>query len=89
MIQTNSAEDRIISEKDKWRESAKFLQENIIDRIRLTQSRLHELVGPEWMEQWTGWKSRTREQYINSYIKAELEKLASQNVCTQTDYLCR
>lgn len=33
----NAAEDRIISEKDKWRESAKYLQDNIIDRIRLSE----------------------------------------------------
>ncbi|KAH9392594.1 Dynamin-like 120 kDa protein, mitochondrial [Tyrophagus putrescentiae] len=79
LIQANASEDRMISEKERWKESVRYLQKTIVDRIKQTQSRLHELVGPDWLEQWSYWKSRTRQQYINSYIKNELDQIASQN----------
>lgn len=37
LIQTNASEDRIIAEKEKWLESARYLQNNIIDRICLSK----------------------------------------------------
>ena len=38
------------------------------------------MVGPDWIEQWSSWKYRSRQQYINSNIKSELDRIAAQNV---------
>ena len=40
---------------------------------------MKELMGPDWTEQWTSWKYRTSQQYINVNIKNELDKFTKQD----------
>ncbi|KAJ6219154.1 hypothetical protein RDWZM_004966 [Blomia tropicalis] len=79
LIQMNASEDRTISERERWKESVRYLQDIIKDRLHQTQKNLHEMVGPDWIEQWSSWKYRSRQQYINSNIKSELDRIAAQN----------
>ena len=75
LLQMNSSEDRIVSSKEKWKESAKYWQELINDRIVSTENRLNELFGPNWLQRWLQWSYRSDDQLINVNIKNELDLL--------------
>ncbi|KPM08176.1 dynamin-like protein 120 kDa protein, mitochondrial-like protein [Sarcoptes scabiei] len=79
LLQMNSCEDRIISHKEKWKESAKYWQNLIMDRMIATDNKLKDLIGPDWMDRWINWSQRTPEQKINVNIKNELEKIINTN----------
>ena len=40
----NASEDRMISEKERWKESVRYLQETITDRIKQSKSILWQVV---------------------------------------------
>lgn len=79
LLQMNSSEDRIVSSKEKWKESAKYWQDLINDRIVSTENRLNELFGPNWIQRWLSWSYRTDDQLINVNIRNELDVLISNN----------
>lgn len=37
LIQANASEDRMISEKERWKESVRYLQKTIVDRIKQSE----------------------------------------------------
>ncbi|XP_070560744.1 dynamin-like GTPase OPA1, mitochondrial isoform X8 [Ptychodera flava] len=75
VIQLNTLEDRSISDKQQWDSAVQFMEGILTQRLKETDERIYDMVGPGAGERWVYWKYRTPEQVNRCETKNELEKL--------------
>lgn len=75
IIQLNALDDRSVHNKQQWDEAIKFLESSIQTKLQLTKTRIQEMMGPSFKEQWLYWKYITDDQLNRRAVKAELENL--------------
>ncbi|XP_022708605.1 dynamin-like 120 kDa protein, mitochondrial [Varroa jacobsoni] len=75
LIQLNTLEDRLITDKHQWDSSVKFMEKILLERFEKAKDNLSEFVGPGFYEQWFFWRRRTSDQTIRVAIKNELEAM--------------
>lgn len=79
VIQMNALEDRCISDQIQWNSAVNFMESAIQERLCETEKQLSDLVGPQMIERWIYWRSKSSDQWKKDYIKHELEKLLKSN----------
>ncbi|XP_052129749.1 dynamin-like 120 kDa protein, mitochondrial isoform X3 [Frankliniella occidentalis] len=75
VIQLNTLEDRSVTDKRQWDLAVKFLEESLREKLKGTEERIRDLVGPGRSERWLHWTYQTDEQKKRSAVKSELDKV--------------
>ncbi|KAK3932178.1 Dynamin-like 120 kDa protein, mitochondrial [Frankliniella fusca] len=75
VIQLNTLEDRSVTDKHQWDLAVKFLEESLREKLKGTEERIRDLVGPGRSERWLHWTYQTEEQKKRSAVKSELDKI--------------
>lgn len=75
VIQLNTLEDRSVTDKHQWDLAVKFLEESLREKLKGTEERIRDLVGPGRSERWLHWTYQTEEQKKRSSVKSELDKI--------------
>ncbi|XP_072035958.1 dynamin-like GTPase OPA1, mitochondrial isoform X2 [Amphiura filiformis] len=75
VMQLNTLEDRSVHDKAQWDSAVKFMESTLQQRLKETEDRIQELVGPGTGERWMYWKSLTKQQENRRHTKDELERL--------------
>lgn len=75
VIQLNTLEDRSVTDKYQWDLAVKFLEESLREKLKGTEERIRDLVGPGRSERWLHWTYQTEEQKKRSAVKSEIDKI--------------
>lgn len=75
IIQLNTLEDKVVSDKQEWNHAISFLETSVKEKLHDTEQIFRECLGPGFTERWLKWSYQTKEQKKHVWIKNELEKL--------------
>lgn len=85
VIQLNTLEDRIVTDKGEWDQAVRFFEASVKEKLNLTENTMAEMFGPSAWQRWTQWKYATDEQQKRRNVKGELDKiLVSDSVSQMT-----
>lgn len=75
VIQLNTLEDRNVHDKAEWDMAVKFLENSVKDKLKHTDTTIHEMFGPSTTEKWLKWRSASEDQRKRNHVKSELDKI--------------
>uniref|UniRef100_A0A1L8E013 Dynamin-like GTPase OPA1, mitochondrial n=2 Tax=Nyssomyia neivai TaxID=330878 RepID=A0A1L8E013_9DIPT len=75
VIQLNTLEDRVVTDKHEWDQAVKFFETSVKEKLQTTENTMAEMFGPSSWQQWTQWKYSTDEQQKRRNVKGELDKI--------------
>uniref|UniRef100_A0A7G3AHH8 Dynamin-like GTPase OPA1, mitochondrial n=1 Tax=Lutzomyia longipalpis TaxID=7200 RepID=A0A7G3AHH8_LUTLO len=75
VIQLNTLEDRVVTDKHEWDAAVKFFESSVKEKLQATENTMAEMFGPSSWQQWTQWKYSTDEQQKRRNVKGELDKI--------------
>lgn len=75
VIQLNTLEDRSVHDKQEWDLAVKFLENSVKEKLKHTETTIHEMFGPTTTEKWLQWRSTSEDQNKRKHVKSELDKI--------------
>ncbi|XP_059607943.1 dynamin-like 120 kDa protein, mitochondrial isoform X3 [Phlebotomus argentipes] len=75
VIQLNTLEDRVVSDKGEWDQAVRFFEASVKEKLQLTENTMAEMFGPSAWQRWAHWKYATDEQQKRRNVKGELDKI--------------
>lgn len=75
IIQFVALQNNSIPDANEWRSAVNNLHTLLKEKMRELDDKINDLIGPSYWYSWLNWKSATKEQVQNNYIKNELDKL--------------
>ncbi|GAB0087005.1 Dynamin [Sergentomyia squamirostris] len=75
VIQLNTLEDRVVTDKGEWDQAVRFFESSVKEKLQQTENTMAEMFGPSTWQRWTQWKYSTDEQQKRRNVKGELDKI--------------
>ena len=77
VVQLNALEDCSITDKTQWENAVRFIEKNLGKLLKTNEAYIDELIGPDFLQRWTTWSSRSHEQHQRNEVKNQLRNLLS------------